>query len=83
MTSVIHRKWSKHKKLFFSAPERARTVLNAFLDCMYFDKMTDGRTDGRTNGRLFPIIPVLFIISGFIYGNSVNNGNSVITEQFR
>ena len=26
----------KHKKLFFSAPERARTVLNAFLECMYF-----------------------------------------------
>ena len=29
----------KHKKLFFSASERARTVLNAFLECMYFDKM--------------------------------------------
>ena len=28
--------WPKHKKLFFSAPERARTVLNAFLECMYF-----------------------------------------------
>ena len=25
----------KHKKLFFSAPERARTVLNAFLECLY------------------------------------------------
>ena len=25
----------KTKKLFFSAPERARTVLNAFLECMY------------------------------------------------
>ena len=34
--------WSKHKKLFISAPERARTVLNAVLECMYFDKM-DGR----------------------------------------
>ena len=31
---------SKHKKLFFSASERPRTVLNAFLECMYFDKMT-------------------------------------------
>ena len=30
----------KTKKLFFSASERARTVLNAFLECMYFDKMT-------------------------------------------
>jgi hypothetical protein len=29
----------KNKKLFFSAPERARTVLKAFLECMYFDKM--------------------------------------------
>ena len=36
----VHRKWSKHKKLFISAPERPRTVLNAFLECMYFDKMT-------------------------------------------
>ena len=34
--SIIHRKWSKHKKLFFLAPERARTVFNAFLECMYF-----------------------------------------------
>ena len=30
----------KHKKLFFLAPECARTVLNAFLECMCFDKMT-------------------------------------------
>ena len=30
----------KTKKLFFSASERPRTVLNAFLECMYFDKMT-------------------------------------------
>ena len=29
----------KTKKLFFSASERPRTVLNAFLECMYFDKM--------------------------------------------
>ena len=35
----------KHKKLFFSAPERARTVLNAFLECMYFEFGLDGRTD--------------------------------------
>ena len=41
-TSLIEKlyKWSKYKKLFFSASERARTVLNAFLECMYFDKMT-------------------------------------------
>ena len=33
----------KQKKLFFSAPERARTVLNAFLECMYLavSYMTD------------------------------------------
>ena len=30
----------KHKKLFFLAPERARTVLNVFLECIYVDKMT-------------------------------------------
>ena len=30
----------KTKKLFFSASERPRTVLNAFLECLYFDKMT-------------------------------------------
>ena len=37
----------KHKKLFFSAPERARTVLNAFLGCMYFEFGLDRWTDGR------------------------------------
>ena len=36
------------KKLFFSAPERARTVLNTFLECMYFcvydgHRVCDGR----------------------------------------
>ena len=30
----------KTNKLFFSASERPRMVLNAFLECMYFDKMT-------------------------------------------
>ena len=30
----------KHKKPFISASKHARTVLNAFLECMYFDKMT-------------------------------------------
>ena len=36
----------KYKKLFFSAPERPRTVSNAFLECMYFVKMKGlyGRT---------------------------------------
>jgi hypothetical protein len=27
---------SNHKKPFISAPEHPRTVLNAFLNCMYF-----------------------------------------------
>ena len=31
----IHKNGQKHKKLFFLAPERARTVLNAFLECMH------------------------------------------------
>jgi hypothetical protein len=40
----LHKSGQKHKKLFFSAPGRARTVLNAFLECMYYDKMyMDGR----------------------------------------
>ena len=53
----------KHKKLFFLAPERARTVLNAFLECMYFQNPNpsnpnskyyfefglDGRTDAVHN----------------------------------
>ena len=42
MTNSSLYKWSKHKKLFISAPERARTVLNAFFECMYF-----GLNDGR------------------------------------
>ena len=42
MTNSSLYKWSKHKKLFILAPEHARTVLNAFLECMYF-----GQNDGR------------------------------------
>ena len=34
----LHLVLSKHKKPFILSPERARTVLNAFLECMY---MTD------------------------------------------
>ena len=38
--------------MFFAAPERARTVLNAFLECMYFDKMfMDGRMDSIITGN--------------------------------
>ena len=44
-------KWSKYKKLFFLASERPRTVLNAFLECMYFEFGLDGRTDGCLYGR--------------------------------
>ena len=37
---MVHKslkKWPKNKKLIILAPERARTVLNLFLECMYSD----------------------------------------------
>ena len=34
------KKWPKHKKLFILAPERARTVLNAFFEWMYLASCT-------------------------------------------
>ena len=32
-------KWSKHKKLIILASKHARTILNAFLECMYLVKL--------------------------------------------
>ena len=39
MTNSGLYKWSKHKKLIILASKRARTVLNAFLECMYMAKL--------------------------------------------
>ena len=34
----------KTKKLFFSASEPPRTVLNEFLECLYFEFLTEWRS---------------------------------------
>ena len=63
---ITQKNGQKQKKLFFSAPERARTVLNVFLECIYFDKMDGRRLYGRTvvpdfrNIQKSPKIPVYF-----------------------
>ena len=46
-------KWSKHKKLIFSAPERPRTVLNAFLECMYLAKNSGMCSTYSENSSIF------------------------------
>ena len=51
---------TKHKKPFISAPERARTVLNAFLGCMYLAE-TD-RCFSLDGDYSFSKIPVFFEI---------------------
>ena len=62
----IHKNGQKHKKLFFSAPERARTVLNAFLECMYFEFGLDGRRPykrpNHKNINIFPLTVTLITL---------------------
>ena len=56
-------KTQKGKKLFFSAPEHARTVLNAYLECMYFDKLTVKTYSVRTCLLLQSFVAVFLIHS--------------------
>ena len=49
-------KWPKHKKLIISAPERARTVLNAFLEFMHLPSSRTRRiwrTDSFLSTEIF------------------------------
>ena len=80
--------WQKHtqkpKKLFISAPEHPRTVLNAFLECMYLANLIwtdvaymDVANETR-NLRSLTGISVSFRNYRVISGISGNSGNFVL-----
>ena len=52
-----HAKYSKAKKWFISASERAKTVLNVFLNCMYFYTFWVLTTYSYTNKSCSPRYP--------------------------
>ena len=56
----IDSKCSKHKKPFISAPERPRTVLNAFLNCLYF--YTSIRSWSTTQKKIILCVCFVFVI---------------------
>ena len=82
---------SKHKKLFFSAPERPRTVLNAFLECMYVDKMTVIYAYGRClYGRtslIWTFLECLYLVNihdvARLYTESIGSNRPELTYYFR